>query len=103
MEDKIIPTDLANIYFEGEKRSSKLTKFGKSKEKRSNTKLMILAWVVNPEEFLKYSNVFEKNTTDCNTLPAIIDNLIIKTNRSSTRAIIIFANPGWVSTLVKVF
>ncbi len=33
IEDKIILYDLTNTYFEGEKRKSKLSKFGKSKEK----------------------------------------------------------------------
>ena len=41
LEDKIILYDLTNTYFEGEKRKSKLAKFGRSKEKRSDAKLVV--------------------------------------------------------------
>ena len=47
LQDKIILYDLTNTYFEGEKRSSKKAKRGRSKEKRSDCPLMVLALVVN--------------------------------------------------------
>jgi len=53
--------DLTNTYFEGQKANSKLAKRGRSKEKRSDAKLVVLALVVNLEGFIKYSNVFEGN------------------------------------------
>ena len=49
LEDKIILYDLTNTYFEGQKRNSKLAKFGRSKEKRSDAKLVVLALVVTPK------------------------------------------------------
>lgn len=79
IEDKIILYDLTNTYFEGEKRNSKLAKFGRSKEKRSDAKLVVLALVVNIEGFIKYSSVLEGNTADCNTLPAMIEKLATHT------------------------
>jgi len=75
LEDKIILYDLTNTYFEGEKRNSKLAQFGRSKEKRSDAKLLVLALVVNVEGFIKYSSVLEGNVADCNTLSAMIDKL----------------------------
>lgn len=39
IQDKIILYDLTNTYFEGRKQGSKLAKFGRSKEKRSDAKL----------------------------------------------------------------
>jgi hypothetical protein len=89
IEDKIILYDLTNTYFEGEKRNSKLAKFGRSKEKRNDAKLIVLAMVINPEGFLKYSNIFEGNTTDSSTLSHIIENLRIKTSHSAHRAIVV--------------
>lgn len=89
IEDKIILYDLTNTYFEGEKRNSKLAKFGRSKEKRNDAKLIVLALVVNPEGFLKYSNIFEGNSTDSSTLSHIIENLRIKTSHSAHRAIVV--------------
>ena len=75
LEDKIILYDLTNTYFEGEKRNSKLSKFGRSKEKRSDAKLVVLALVVNVEGFIKYSSILEGNIADCNTLSAMIEKL----------------------------
>lgn len=89
IEDKIILYDLTNTYFEGEKRNSKLAQFGRSKEKRSDAKLIVLALVVNPEGFLKYSSVFEGNTADSKSLPSIIDNLRIKTSENNKRAVVV--------------
>jgi transposase len=48
LDDKIMLYDLTNTYFEGEKRNSKLAKYGRSKEKRSDAKLVVLGMVVNP-------------------------------------------------------
>jgi transposase len=75
LHDKIILYDLTNTYYEGEKRNSKLAQYGRSKEKRSDAKLIVLALVVNPEGFLKYSNVYQGNTADNTTLPGIIKGL----------------------------
>jgi transposase len=79
LEDKIILYDLTNTYFEGEKRNSKLAKYGRSKEKRSDAKLVVLALVTNVEGFIKYSSVLEGNIADCNTLPAMIEKLTAHT------------------------
>ena len=73
--DKIILYDLTNTYFEGEKRNSKLAAFGRSKEKRSDARLVVLALVVNIEGFIKYSAIHEGNIADCNTLSQMIDKL----------------------------
>lgn len=89
IQDKIILYDLTNTYFEGEKRNSKLAKFGRSKEKRNDSKLIVLALVVNPEGFLKYSNIFEGNTSDSSTLPSIIEKLRVKTSDNAPRAIVV--------------
>jgi hypothetical protein len=89
IEDKIILYDVTNTYFEGEKRNSKLARFGRSKEKRNDAKLIVLALVVNPEGFLKYSNIFEGNTADSSTLTLIIESLRIKTSHTAQRAIVV--------------
>ena len=59
LQDKIILYDLTNTYFEGRMANSKIAKFGRSKEKRSDCKLLVLALVVNVEGFIRYSTVFE--------------------------------------------
>lgn len=75
LEDKIILYDLTNTYFEGEKRNSQLAQYGRSKEKRSDAKLVVLALVVNIEGFIKYSSILEGNLTDSKTLSAMIEKL----------------------------
>lgn len=79
LRDKIILYDLTNTYFEGEKRNSKLARFGRSKEKRNDAKLVVLALVINIEGFIKYSSIMEGNMADCNTLSAMIEKLATHT------------------------
>lgn len=91
IEDKIILYDITNTYFEGEKRSSKLSKFGKSKEKRSDARLVVLALVVNIEGFIRYSSIHEGNIADCATLSAMIDKLSSHTLKESKAVIVLDA------------
>jgi hypothetical protein len=86
LEDKIILYDLTNTYFEGRMQVSKIAKFGRSKEKRSDAKIVVLAVVVNREGFLKYSNIFEGNMADCKTLQSIVDALSNQTSFTGTQA-----------------
>jgi hypothetical protein len=75
IQDKIVLYDLTNTYFEGEKRNSKLAKFGRSKEKRSDCRLVVLALVVNIHGFIKHSSIHEGNFTDSKGLDKIIRSL----------------------------
>ena len=89
IEDRIMLYDLTNTYFEGRKQGSVLAKFGRSKEKRSDAKLVVLALVVNPEGFIKYSAILEGNMSDPATLEAMIEKLRIKTSSSASKALIV--------------
>jgi len=89
IEDRIMLYDLTNTYFEGRKTGSKLAKFGRSKEKRSDAKLVVLALVVNPEGFIKYSAILEGNMSDPATLEAMIEKLRVKTSSSTKKALIV--------------
>ena len=89
LEDKIILYDLTNFYYEGSKRGSKMARFGRSKEKRSDCPLIVLALVINVEGFIKYSSLFKGNMTDCKTLGSIIDNLRTATNMPGKRTIVV--------------
>jgi len=89
IEDKIMLYDLTNTYFEGRKEKSNLAKFGRSKEKRSDAKLVVLALVVNVEGFIKYSSILEGNMADSKTLEGMINNLRVKTSVSSKKALVV--------------
>jgi len=47
LRDRIILYDLTITYFEGEERSSTLARFGRSKEKRIDARLLVLALIVH--------------------------------------------------------
>lgn len=75
ISDKIVLYDLTNTYFEGQYNGSTLAKYGRSKEKRNDAKLVVLALVVNIYGFIKYSCIHEGNMADSKNLSAMIDKL----------------------------
>lgn len=89
LQDKIILYDLTNTYFEGEKRNSRIARFGRSKEKRSDARLVVMAIVVNPEGFIKYSTIYEGNKADCKTLADMIDRLRLATSSARGKALVV--------------
>lgn len=89
LEDKIILYDLTNTYFEGRMKSSAIAKFGRSKEKRSDARIVVLAAVVNREGFLKYTNIFEGNTADSKTLAVMIETLSSHTSATARKPIVV--------------
>ena len=91
IEDKIYIYDLTNSYFEGRKKSSSLAKFGRSKEKRNDCKIVVLALVINTEGFIKYSSIFEGNVSDCSTLESIVKNIRSKTSSTKRGTVVIDA------------
>jgi len=64
LKDTLMIYDLTNTYFEGRKLGSLLAKFAKSKEKRSDCKLVSFSAVVNQYGFLRYSKIDRGNISD---------------------------------------
>lgn len=89
LDDKIILYDLTNTYFEGQMLRSKIAKFGRSKEKRKDARLVVLAVVINREGFLKYSNIFEGNMSDSKTLETVVDTLSNQTSFTKRKPIVV--------------
>jgi hypothetical protein len=89
LNDKIIFYDLTNTYFEGRKEGSKLAKFGRSKEKRSDAKLITLAAVVNSQGFLKSSKIYKGNISESLTLKNVIGNLSSETSTNKNKPTIV--------------
>ena len=77
--NRIVLFDLTNFYFEGRKEGSKKARHGRSKEKRSDCKLLVLALCINPEGFIRYSSILAGNTSDPDSLPDMVDTLTAKT------------------------
>lgn len=74
--NRIVLFDLTNFHFEGAKRSSAKARFGRSKEKRSDCRLLVLALCINTDGFIRYSEVLPGNTADPRSLPAMVDGLM---------------------------
>ena len=89
LEDTIYIYDLTNTYFEGQQANSELAQFGRSKEKRRDCKLIVLALVINVEGFIKYSQLFEGNMNDSKSLLKIIDQLSVRTSHTERKPVIV--------------
>ena len=92
IEDRICIFDLSNTYFEGRKIGSRIAKFGRSKEKRSDCKIVVLALVINPSGFTKYSDIFEGNIQDSGTLEKIVTKL--RAGTSNTKRAVVVMDAG---------
>jgi hypothetical protein len=67
--------DLTNFYFEGRKEQSKLAQFGRSKEKRSDAKLISLALLTNGRGFVRRSKLYPGNISEPSTMQEVISAL----------------------------
>ena len=83
LTNRIVLYDLTNFYFEGRKEGSRKAKYGRSKEKRSDCKLLVMALCINKEGFIRYSSILAGNTSDPDSLPDMIDTLSKKTRTPS--------------------
>lgn len=89
VEDKIVLYDLTNTYFEGQKKESQKARFGKSKEKRNDAKLMALALVVNAAGFIKYSKIYEGNIKDSETLQRTIEDMQVRSVTNVAKKVVV--------------
>ena len=88
IQDSVVLYDLTNTYFEGEKRNSRLAKHGRSKEKRSDAKLVVLALVVNIFGFVKFASIHEGNFSDTSDIASVLDELASSGQSSPSMVII---------------
>jgi hypothetical protein len=91
LQDRIMLYDLTNTYFEGNKRHSQLAKYGRSKEKRSDAKLVVLAMVINIEGFIKYSAIHEGNYADTSDIKTLIEKLSCNTSAAAKPIVVMDA------------
>lgn len=75
LQSKIVIYDLTNIFFEGRKAGSTYCKFGRSKEKRSDCRLICIALLVDIHGFITYSHFYSGNQSEPETLADVVDDL----------------------------
>ena len=68
--------DLTNLYFEGQCKRNELAMFGKSKEKRSDCRLVTLALMVDQNGFPVGSKIYKGNQAEPPTLNKILDEVM---------------------------
>ena len=96
LTNRIMLFDLTNFYFEGSKRQSAKAKFGRSKEKRSDCKLLVLALAINTEGFIRYSSILEGNTSDPQSLPDMVERIIARNpvSRNPEEKVLVVVDAG---------
>lgn len=75
LNETIILYDLTNTYLEGQAASNPKAKFGRSKEKRSDCRLLTLGLVIDGQGFPKTSQVFSGNQSEPETLLDMVNAL----------------------------
>ncbi|MCG6878772.1 MAG: IS1634 family transposase [Deltaproteobacteria bacterium] len=92
LKERMCSFDLTNTYFEGQAAGNSKAKRGKSKEKRSDCKLLTLALIIDEQGFAKYSNLYPGNQAESKTLQEIIESLIeMRPSLAKDRTVIIDA------------
>ena len=73
--NKIVIYDLTNIYFEGQMQSSKKAKFGRSKQKRNDRRLIGLALSIDSHGFVRHSQFYTGNISEPGTFLDLLESL----------------------------
>lgn len=74
-KNKIVIYDLTNMYFEGQMLGSEKAKFGRSKQKRNDRRLIGLALAIDSLGFVRYSKIYEGNIGEPGTFEAMLDDV----------------------------
>lgn len=91
IEEKILLFDITNTYFEGRYDESDICRYGRSKEKRSDCKIVVLAAVVNTEGLIVRTMMYEGNRQDSTTLEEVVGSLSRDTSSDARRIVIMDA------------
>lgn len=83
--------DLTNTYFEGSCAGNKKAKYGHSKEKRNDCRLVTLGMIVDELGFSKYTELFPGNQYEAYTLEGMIRSLEVQLCPKKERTIVIDA------------
>ena len=96
-DETITLYDLTNTYFEGGANNIEKAARGRSKEKRSDAKIVTLAVMLDSSGFVKKSTIFKGNVSEPSTLKEMIDGLsstdidtsILKPNSKESKTLVV--------------
>ena len=72
---KIVIYDLTNMYFEGQMRGSKKSRYGRSKQKRNDRPLIGLALAIDSLGFVRYSKIYPGNVGEPTTFEEMLNDV----------------------------
>jgi len=87
--NKIVIYDLTNMYFEGQMAESKMAKFGRSKEKRNDCRLIGLAMAIDSQGFVRYSQLYPGNIGEPSTLENMLTAVSSKLDFTQEKPIVV--------------
>ena len=91
LEENLFFFDLTNSYMEGEARGNPKAQYGRSKEKRSDCKLVTMGMIVDELGFAKYSELFPGNQSEAATLPDMVNAMEQNLSGSCSQTIVMDA------------
>ena len=91
LEEKILLMDITNSYMEGRMEHSKLCFRGRSKEKRDDCKIVVLAAVVNTDGLLVRTMIYEGNRQDVTTVREVVGSLDAETSSEARKIVVMDA------------
>jgi len=91
INDRLVIFDLSNTYFETRKPQSKIAKYGRSKEKRSDCPLVVFSGVINSQGFIRHSRIYEGNKSDMTTISDMIKDLEAHSSSNMQHTVVIDA------------
>ena len=91
LEENLFFFDLTNSYFEGQAWGNPKAQYGRSKEKRSDCRLVTMGMIVDELGFAKYSELFPGNQSEAATLPNMIKSMEKNLSEGSDKTIVMDA------------
>lgn len=91
LEEKILLMDITNSYFEGRMEDSKICRHGRSKEKRDDCKIVVLAAVVNTDGLIVRTMIYEGNRQDVTTVKEVVGTVAGQTSQEARKIVVMDA------------
>lgn len=105
IEEDILLLDITNTYFEGRYEDSGICRYGRSKEKRRDCKIVVLAAVVNTEGLLVRTAIYEGNRHDSTTVEEVVGSISVPGGLGRKRQIVVMdagfyseGNVAWLTS-----
>lgn len=100
--NKFVIYDLTNTFFEGRKLESSKAKFGRSKEKRYDCRLISLALAIDSNGFIRHNKIYPGNISEASTLDDMLDNVKNIFDENDNPVVVMDAGLANEENLIKV-